>query len=144
MAAEFTYNQIQTVTAGQSVILNTNIACKKGYVLHREESGIVTLRGIVNNSCATFAQYQVTFNGNIALPEGGTPGEISLAIAIDGEPIQTSLGAVTPTAAEAFNNVTSPAIITVPRGCCFNITVENTSGVDIEVRNANLLVERIA
>ena len=144
MAAEFTYNQIQTVTTGQAVILNTNIACKKGYVLHREESGIVTLRGIVNNSCATFAQYQVTFNGNIALPEGGTPGEISLAIAIDGEPIQTSLGAVTPTAAEAFNNVTSPAIITVPRGCCFNITVENTSGVDIEVRNANLLVERIA
>lgn len=144
MAAEFTYNPIQTVAVNQAVILNTNIPCRKGYVLHREESGIVTLRGIVNNPYATFAQYQVTFNGNIALPEGGTPGEISLAIAIDGEPIQTSLGASTPTAAEAFNNITSPAIITVPKGCCFNITVENTSGVEIEVRNANLLVERIA
>lgn len=144
MAAEFTYNPVQQVLSNQAVIFNTMIACQKGYVIHRNESGLVTLRGIVNNPCATFARYQVTFNGNISLPEGGTPGEISVALAVDGEPIQTSLGAVTPTAAEAFFNVTSTAIITVPKGCCFNVTVENTSGVAIQVRNANLVVDRIA
>lgn len=47
--AEFTYNPIQLVEPGQNVILNTTIRCGRGYVLHRDESGIVILRGIVNN-----------------------------------------------------------------------------------------------
>lgn len=52
-----------------------------------------------------------------------------------------------------FFNVTSTAIITVPKGCCFNVPVENTSesatpatvpAPAIEVQNANLTVTRIA
>lgn len=158
--AEFTYNPIQLVQPNQPVVLNTTIGCPKGYVLHRNESGIVTLRGIVNcpNSC--FARYQVTFNGNIAIPEEGTaPAPISVAIAIDGEPVLTSRAIVTPAdtspdgiTTENYFNVTSTAIITVPKGCCANISVENTSeGTDpetpapaINVQNANLVVTRIA
>ena len=151
--AEFTYNPIQLVQPNQPVILNTSIACNRGYVLHRNESGIVTLRGIVNNSCGCFARYQVTFNGNIAVPEDGTVGPISVALAIDGEPVLTSRAIVTPAAVDEYFNVTSTAIITVPRGCCVNISVENTStAVDpattpappINVQNANLVVSRIA
>lgn len=151
--AEFTYNPVQTVNPNQPVILNNSIPCQKGYVIHRNESGIVTLRGIVNNSCACFARYQVTFNGNIAVPEGGTAAPISVALALDGEPILTSKAIVTPAAAEDYFNVTSTAIITVPRGCCFNISVENTSesatpattpAPQIDVQNANLTVTRIA
>lgn len=50
-------------------------------------------------------------------------------------------------------NLSDPnAIITVPRGCCFNVAVENTSGPaavggvapEILVQNANLTVARIA
>lgn len=158
--AEFTYNPVQLVQPNQPVILNTSIGCPNGYVLHRNESGIVTLRGIVNNSCGCFARYQVTFNGNIAIPEGGTaPAAISVALALDGEPLLTSRAIVTPadTATDPptqlnFFNVTSTAIITVPRGCCFNVSVENTSeSTDLEtpappilVQNANLTVARIA
>ena len=151
--AEFTYNPIQTVAAGQPVLLNTAIACNRGYVLHRNESGIVTLRGIVNNACGTFARYQVTFNANIAVPDGGTAGPISVALAIDGEPILTSRAIVTPAAAGDYFNVTSTAIITVPRGCCYSVSVENTSdsatpattpAPSINVQNANLTVARIA
>ena len=159
--AEFTYNPVQTVQPNQPVVLNTSIGCPNGYVLHRNESGIVTLRGIVNNSCGCFARYQVTFNGNIAIPDGGTaPAAISVALALDGEPILTSRAIVTPadTATEPptqlnFFNVTSTAIITVPKGCCFNVSVENTSESDtpaetpapaILVQNANLTVTRIA
>lgn len=47
--AEFAYNPVQLVAPNQPVLLNTAIACNKGYVLHRNESGIVILRGIVNN-----------------------------------------------------------------------------------------------
>ena len=151
--AEFTYNPIQLVQPNQPAILNDSIRCPKGYVLHRNESGIVTLRGAVNNACACFARYQVTFNGNIAVPEGGTVGPISVALAIDGEPILTSRAIVTPAAVDEYNNVTSTAIITVPRGCCFNVSVENTSesatpgttlAPAINVQNANLTVTRIA
>jgi len=156
--AEFTKNEIQLVQPNQLVTLNTSIGCPKGYVYHRNGSGIVTLRGITNNC---FARYQVTFNGNIAIPEGGTaPIPISVALAIDGEPILTSKAIVTPAAASEappsnvnYFNVTSTAIITVPKGCCMNVSVENTSestdpatipAPPINVQNANLTVSRIA
>ena len=157
--AEYAYNPIQLVEPNQNVILDTVIPCGKGYVYHREQSGIVTLRGIVRNPNACFARYLVEFAGNIALPSGETVGPISVALAIDGEPILTSRAIVTPAAtadepptAANFFNVTSTAIITVPRGCCFNVAVENTSGPaavggvapEILVQNANLTVARIA
>lgn len=150
--AEFTYNPIQIVEPNQNVVLNTTIGCPRGYVLHRDESGIVTLRGIVNNPYCCFARYQVTFNGNIAVPEDGTTGPIAIALAIDGEPIQTSRAIVTPADTEEYFNVTSTAFITVPKGCCFNVAVENVSfgetaadpATAINVQNANLVVQRVA
>lgn len=150
--AEYVYNPIQLVQPNQPVILDASIPCNRGYVFHREGSGIVTLRGIVNNSCANFARYQVTFNGNIAIPTGGTVGPIAIALAIDGEPILTSRAIVTPAAVDEYFNVTSTAIITVPKGCCFNVSVENVSfgataagtPTAINVQNANLVISRIA
>lgn len=151
--AEFTYNPIQLVQPNQPVVLNTSIGCNRGYVLHRNESGIVTVRGIVNNPYCCFARYQVTFNGNIAVPEDGTVGPISVSLAIDGEPVLTSRAIVTPAAVDDYFNVTSTAIITVPKGCCFNVSVENTSesatpattpAPAINVQNANLVISRIA
>ena len=157
--AEYVYNPVQTVQPNQVVLLRGSIPCNRGYVYHREESGILTLRGVVNNSCGCFARYQVTFNGNIAIPDGGTVGPIAVALAIDGEPILTSRAIVTPAATatdpvttENFFNVTSTAIITVPRCCCMNVSVENVSepltpatpAPAILVQNANLTVTRIA
>lgn len=157
--AEYAYNPVQLVEPNQNILLDTVIPCNKGYVYHRNQSGIVILRGIVNCPTSCFARYQVAFNGNIALPDGATVGAISVALAIDGEPIQTSKAIVTPAdtaanppTAENFFNVTSTAIITVPKGCCFSVNIENTSapatpgGVapEILVQNANLTVSRIA
>ena len=151
--AEYTYNPVQTVNPNQPVILNSSIPCNKGYVIHRNESGILTLRGIVNNSCNCFARYRVTFNGNIAVPTGGTAGPIAIALTLGGEPLLTSRAIVTPAAVDEYFNVTSTAIITVPKGCCFNVSVDNisestdpatTPAPQINVQNANLVVERIA
>lgn len=143
--AEYLNNAVQTVAVGQPVIFETSIGCNKGFVYHRPESGIIILRGIVNNPCGGFARYQVTYVGNIAVSEGETVGEISVSLAVNGEPIPTSLGASTPTAVEAFNNVTCTGIIDVPKGCCMNLSVENTSTDQaIDVRNSNLTVVRIA
>lgn len=142
--AEYIYNPIQQVEQNQNILLNDSIPCSKGYVVHRNGAGILTLRGIVNNSCASFARYQITFNGNIAIPTGGTVEEISVALALDGEALQTSRARVTPAAVENYFNVTSTAIVNVPRGCCYTIAVENTSGQAIEVQNSNVVVSRIA
>jgi len=144
--AEFVSNAIQEVQPAQNVLLDTSIPCNRGYVLHRPGSGIVTLRGIVNSPCARFARYQVVFNGNIAVPTGETVGPIAVALAIDGEPVQTSRAIVTPAAVDNYFNVTSTAIIDIPVGCCYTIAVENVSApaVPINVQNANMTVSRIA
>lgn len=141
MATEFVYNEVQLVEANNSVLLYDSIPCKSGQVIHRNGAGVLTLKG-KTNQC--YAQYQVTFNGNIAVPTGGTVGEISIALALEGEPLQTSRSRVTPAAVEEYFNVTSTAIIKVPKCCCFSLSVRNTSGVPINVQNANLTISRIA
>jgi hypothetical protein len=86
----------------------------------------------------------VSFGGNIAIPTGGTVGPISLAIAIDGEPVLATTMIVTPAAVEQFFNVKSSVFIDVPRCCCSQISVTNTSDEAIEVQNANLIITREA
>ena len=147
--AEFFENAVQLVLPNQPVLLEDSIPCPKGYVYHRNQSGNLILRGITPNC---FARYQVVFNGNIAVPTDGTVGAIAVALAIDGEPIQTSRAIVTPAAVDEYFNVTSTAIITVPKGCCFSVSVENVSEgatpadtpTAINVQNANVVVSRIA
>ena len=152
MAEYFQLPNPQNVAFGQNLLLADSIPCNRGYVIHRNGSGILTLRGITSGR-ACFARYEVTFNGNIAVPEGGTPAAIAVALAIDGEPLAYSRAIVTPAAAEQYFNVTSTAIITVPKGCCYTVAVENVNAgvggeiVDeqtISVADGNLTVSRIA
>lgn len=140
----------QNVAFRQNVLLVDSIPCPHGYVLHRNGFGILTLRGATPNC---FARYQVTFNGNIAIPTGGTVGAIAIALTLNGEPLQYSRAVVTPAAVEQYFNVTSTAIITVPKCCCDTIAVENVdAGVGgelatqqtISVADGNLTVARIA
>ena len=151
MAAEYLANAVQEVNLNSPVIFTASIPCTRGYVYHEDETGIFILRGITNGQC--FATYQVTFNGNIAIPEGGTVTPIAIAIAVNGEPRPTSRAIYTPAAVDEYGNVTSTAIIKVPRGCCFNLSVEAvpassdptvTPAPVIEVQNANFVVSRIA
>lgn len=143
--AEYTSNALQTVNAGQNILFTeTPIPCNRGYVIHREGSGILTLRGIVNNYNGCFARYKVSFGANMAIPTAGAVEPISLALAIDGEPIPTSSVIITPAAVEDFWNVYASIFVTVPRGCCYTIAIENTSAQAIDVQNVNLIVERVA
>lgn len=139
--AEYTAVATQEIATNGNVLF-TNTAVKgTNCIKHREGSGIITLRGITNQ-CR--ARYFVDFSANIAVPAGGTAGEISLAIAISGEPVLSSQMRSTPAAVSQFNNVSAGIFIDVPAGCCVNIAVENTSGVAIEVANANIVVTREA
>lgn len=151
MAAEYLANAVQEISLNAPAIFTASIPCTKGYVYHEDVTGIFILRGITCGQC--FATYQVTFNGNIAIPEGGTVAPIAVALTVNGEPRLTSRAIFTPAAAEDYGNVTSTAIIKVPRGCCFSLSVESvpatadptvTPAPVIELQNANLVINRIA
>lgn len=148
--AEFLANAVQTVDLNSPILFSASIPCNKGYVFHEDETGNFILRGITPNG---FARYQVTFNGNIAIPEGGAVTPIALAITVNGEARPTSRAIFTPAAVDTYGNATSTAIITVPRGCCFNLGVRYVSGITdgtttptpaINVINSNLDINRIA
>ena len=151
MAAEYLANAVQQVALNAPVLFSASIPCTRGWVYHEDETGIFILRGITNGQC--FATYQVTFNGNIAIPEEGEIGPIAVAIAVNGEPRVTSRAIFVPAEVDEYGNVTSTAIIKVPKGCCFSLSVEYVNGTDdpaetpapaINVQNANLVISRIA
>lgn len=138
---EITANALQTVESNQNVLFTETPVCGSCSIIHREGSGLVTLRGITNQCRARFKAF---FSGNIGLPEDGTVEAISLALAINGEAVPASTMIVTPAAAEEFTNVASAVFIDVPAGCCVTVSVKNTSTQAIDVQNANLIIERVA
>ena len=150
--AEFLNNAVQAVSLNQAAVFDSSIPCNRGNVFHVDGTGNFILRG---NTPNCFARYQVTFNGNISVPEGDTlpVGGIAVAISVNGETRPTSRAIVTPAAVEEYFNVTSTAIITVPRGCCFNVSLRNVPASEdpavtpapvINIQNANLIINRIA
>lgn len=141
--AEITASALQTVNTNQNVLFTETPVCSGSCsILHREGSGLVTLRGSAKQCRAL---YKVYFGGNIAIPDGGVAADpISVAIAINGEALVSSTATVTPAVVAQFNNVSSVAFVSVPRGCCSQISVQNTSSQTIDVQNANLIVERVA
>ena len=140
--AEYTANAIQNVGVNQNILFTDTAVCGNNSIVHREGSGLITLRGITATQCR--ARFKVTFGANIAIPEGGTVEPISVTIAINGEPISSTRMIETPAAAEEFNNVSRSVNIDIPAGCCSQISVENTSTQAIDVQNANIIVERVA
>lgn len=148
---EFVANALQNVALNSPILFNASIPCQKGYVYHSDESGVFTLKGATPNC---FARYQATFNGNVSVPEGGDLTAIAVSIAVNGETKPTSEAIFTPQAVDEFGNVTSTAIITVPKGCCFSMSVRyvdatvNDATITptpvIAVQNANLVITRIA
>lgn len=138
---EITANALQTVELNQNVQFTDTAVCGSCSIMHRDGSGLVTLRGITNQCRARFKAF---FSGNIAIPADGTVEAISLAIAINGEAVATTTMIQTPAAVEDFANVASAVYLDVPAGCCITVSVRNTSAQAIDVQNANLIIERVA
>lgn len=141
--AEFVNSNTATVASGQNVLFTETPICGNCNIMHRDGSGVVTLRG--SNNCCNTARYKVTFGANIAVAEGGTVGPISVAIALSGEPLYSATATVVPAAIGDFFNVFTQAIISVPCNCCLTVAVENVSdpATAIDVANASLVVDRI-
>ena len=154
MAAEYLAQRAQIVSLNNPINFDASIPCSNGNIYHEDGTGVFILRGITNQCYAT---YQVTYNGNIGIPEEGDVSPIAVAITVLGEPRLTSRAIYVPIADVAdgdYGNVTSTAIIKVPRGCCFSVSVEYVNGnvadpaavppATISVIDSNLVIDRIA
>ena len=128
MAEFLTRDTVETVALNTAIPFIDSIRCNKGYIWHQNGTGIVILRGIVNNPTSCFARYNVEFTGNISIPTGGDITPIATAIVVSGEERIGSRSIVTPAAVDEYGNVTSRATIDVPRGCCFTVAVEYVNG----------------
>lgn len=151
MAEYLTRDAVETVALNQPIPFIDSIPCRRGYVYHQGGTGIFTLRGITPNC---FARYEVVFTGNIAIPEDGEVTPIATAIVVSGEARQGSRSISTPAAVDEYGNVTSRATVDVPKGCCFNVSVEYVNGTVndptvtptplISVIDGSLTVNRVA
>ena len=126
MAEYLTRDAVESVALNTAIPFIDSIPCNRGNVYHQNGTGILILRGKTNNC---FARYEVQFTGNIAIPEGGTVTPIATGIVVNGEMRIGSRSIFTPAAVDEYGNVTSRAIVDVPRGCCFNVAVEYVSGI---------------
>lgn len=142
MAAEYSRTTLQTVAVGNNAQFdNGSRACRKGFVQHRDDSGIFAVKGGTNGCRAT---YKVTFDGNIAVAASGTVEPISVALTINGEALGNATAIVTPAAIGDFFNVSITTFIDIPCGCCVTVSVKNVSTTtSIDVVNANIVFERV-
>lgn len=143
-------NTVQTVNAGSPVVFNeTIVPCTRGLIRHNDGTPNFLLSGNANSDysgcpcCNTNqAEYQALVKANIAIPTGGTVGEISLALAIEGTVLPISEMVVTPTALNSYFNVSAVIPVEVWNGCCQTITLINTSDQPILVRTPLISLSR--
>lgn len=144
---EYSANAAQTVAPGKSIVFTANpVPCTRGFVRHRDDSGAFLLSGWVprKRGCCkpTSAKYVCDFGANVAIPETGTPSDISVAIYLDGVEIPASAMLATPGAISRYQNISSSIVAEVWNNCCQTLTIVNTGTTDILVQNANVVFTR--
>lgn len=134
-------NALQTVELHQNVIFPSTAVSGGNTILHREGSGLVTLRGMTNQCRARF---RITFGANVSIPTDGTVAPIIMAISLNGEPVVETTMISTPAAVDQLNSISRSLFLDVPAGCCSQIAVQNISADAVNVQNASLIIERVA
>lgn len=146
MAAEYSFVPLQIVAENANITFaDGDRACRKGFIEHRNGSGVFTLKG-ASNACKTI--YRVTFNANIAVApaaDGGVLGPVSVALTENGEILGNATAIVTPAAIGDFFNVSVTTFVSLSCSCCKTVAVRNISdGTAISVTNANIIFDRVA
>lgn len=144
---EIIANEVQLVEPSANILFTDTVIPGNKWISHRTGSGLITLKGLkgCDCGCTPRARYLVTFSGNIALPTTGTvPDEISVAISIDGEPVQATRMRFGAGAVNYYYNVSASTYIEAPNSCCVKVAVTSTSDQPINVQNANLIAVRVA
>lgn len=139
----------QTINPGESAVFTVTETCPRGFIRPSIGNSAFVLRGWVPNHYANgcpcrqrTADYLVDFSANISIPEGGTVGEISVGLTIDGVTIPGSIMKVTHAAVEQSFNVAKIIDADILTGCCQSVSVRNTSDQPIVMDNAVIVISR--
>ena len=126
MASYVTTTDALVALNGTIPFNSVSIPCNKGYVVPLV-AGVLNLNGNTSNS---FARYEVTFQGNIEIPEGGAVTPIAVGITVNGTVIPESVAIITPADAEEYWHVNTSVVITVPCGCCLTVSAAYVDGTE--------------
>lgn len=140
----------QTVNPGESIVFSiVNVPCSRGFINHDPGTGNFLLSGRLQNgnyspgNCRCNSRrnslYTATFGANIAVAEGGTLGEISVAFAVDGGTLTNTIMRSNPAAIGDFNYVGRTTNVPIFNGCCQTVTIRNTSATPIDVSEPNIV-----
>lgn len=144
--AFYSTNEVQTIAPGASVVFNlTQIPDMSGDIMHQDGTSSFMLSGgpsrrrtcpcCNKQSCR---QYLVNFGANVAIATGETVGPISVAISVNGATVPASTMITTPTAVDAYENISREMPVPIFCGCCQSVTITNTSDAAITMQNATL------
>lgn len=134
MAAEYIALAPQTVAVGANVIWE-NTACHSNScaIIHRDESGIITLNGK--------GKYRITFGANVSSATAATTSV--LAISIDGEAIPYTAMASISDAANDIGNIGRVILLDVPCYCCAKVGIRNIGAQAAIIEDANIIIEKV-
>lgn len=112
-------------------------ACAGGWLVHDAGSGQFTL---VNNGCSCEV-FEIQFNTNLT---SATVGSLTLVLQANGEAIGGTEMDYTPATANVYENVSASTLVKVPRGASLTITVKNISASSVLVKDANIIIQKVA
>ncbi len=129
-----TNDPVQTVAASAPVLFATDRLSSGSCIQHAAGTSTFSL------NCP--GVYLVEYNANLNIATG-TNVVASLALLSGGAVIPGSQSSATIAATGQPNAVGASTIVTVPCGTTGSISLSNTSGSEVQVTNANILITRI-
>lgn len=134
----------QTVLTQGTILFSTDRvrsrrgdACNGGWLVHDTGSGQFTL---VNNGCGCDV-FEIQFNTNLT---SATVGPLALVIQANGEAIGGTEMDYTPAAANTYESVSASTLVKVAQGASVTITVKNISASSVLVKDANIIIKKVA
>lgn len=128
--AEFINSVVQTVAVNGNVLFDTTVINPCPVVTHRKGSGLFNIKG--------GHKFIVAFTANVAGATADT--ELDLAIAINGEAVNSTIMASTPAVANLYNSVSVVTEIETPCNCCTQISIKNIGTTAVSVANPTLVL----
>lgn len=133
----------QEVAANQNIIFNNTrvksrrCGCQSGWLNHIEGSGLFTISNRSNQPMAV----ELQFNANVT---AAAAGATALVLKLNGESIGGTEMDYTVVTADVYQNVSADTIIPVPAGTSLTISVGNISAGAVTVKDANLIIKKVA
>lgn len=133
----------QTVATNQNIIFNNTrvksrrCGCQSGWLNHIEGSGLFTITNRGNQPMAV----ELQFNANIT---AAAAGATALALKLNGEVIGGTEMDYTVVTADVYQNVSAVTLIPVPAGMSLTVSAGNISAGAVLVKDANLIIKKVA